>query len=83
MKLMKHEPMTSKPSSETQGQLVGATGFSRAKVFAPTSCPWVVEDASMLEKAKKNKSTHMQGPCRNKQKGSSLSKSQEKWRSDL
>ena len=50
---MKHEPMTSKPSSETQGQLVGATGFSRAKVFVPTSCPWVVEDASMLEKAKK------------------------------
>ena len=50
---MKHEPVTSKPSSETQGQLVGATGFLRAKVFAPTSCPWVSEDASKLEKAKK------------------------------
>ena len=49
---MKHEPVTSKPSSETQGQLVGATGFLRAKVFAPTSCPWVSEDASKLEKAK-------------------------------
>ena len=60
--------LTSVPSSETQGQVVGAHGlfspfftflraiFSRPfrLSLAPTICPWVSEDASVLKTKLKN-----------------------------
>ena len=33
-----------KPSSETQGQLVGSINFHHEHFIDPTNCPWVSED---------------------------------------